>query len=83
MTGFSNGSGTRYDYATLGYDATTGTKLWVKRYDDPANGRDFAFALGVSPAGSPTVDPCSPMPRGPRYTTVVLVSYPLRTRAFA
>jgi hypothetical protein len=52
VTGYSKGSGTHEDYATLGYDAATGTRLWVKRYDGSANGRDFASALAISPVGS-------------------------------
>ena len=52
VTGYSKGSGTGYDYATLGYDASTGTKLWVKRYNGPASGRDFVSALAISPVGS-------------------------------
>jgi WD40 repeat protein len=51
VTGQSKGSN-RYDYATVAYDATTGTQMWVKRYDGPAHGDDSANALGVNPDGS-------------------------------
>jgi hypothetical protein len=40
------------DYATVAYDAPTGTTLWARRYDGPVGGRDFAVDLAVSPDGS-------------------------------
>jgi hypothetical protein len=40
------------DYATVAYDASTGTKLWVKRYDGPHHNYDVAVAASVSPDGS-------------------------------
>jgi hypothetical protein len=59
VTGESIGSGSAFDYATVAYDATTGTKLWVRRFDggapvppDATNQGDIAHALGVSPDGS-------------------------------
>src|SRR5207302_8926010 len=52
VTGTSWGSGTNVDYATLAYDASTGAKLWVKRYNGPVNNADVAAAVGVSPHGS-------------------------------
>jgi PQQ-like domain len=52
VTGESIGSGSDFDYASVAYDATTGTKLWVRRFNGPANQGDVAHALGVSPDGS-------------------------------
>ena len=51
VTGDSVGS-TGFDFATLAYDAATGARLWVQRYDGPASGNDIATALGVSHDGS-------------------------------
>jgi len=55
VTGRSSGGSTGYDYATVAYDASSGEKLWVKRYDGPAGFDDSATALGVSPDGSKVV----------------------------
>ena len=52
VTGRSRGTGSGTDYATAAYDAATGARLWVSRYDGPPHRRDVAAALGVSPDGS-------------------------------
>jgi outer membrane protein assembly factor BamB len=49
VTGRSYGS--YWDYATVAYDAATGSELWVSRYDATGND-DTGTALGVSPDGS-------------------------------
>ena len=43
------------DYATVAYDSTSGTQLWVKRYNGPANQDDSVYALDVAPDGSKVV----------------------------
>jgi hypothetical protein len=52
VTGQSYGTTTSFDFATFVYDAATGTKLWFKRFNGPANGGDAATTLGISPDGS-------------------------------
>jgi 3D (Asp-Asp-Asp) domain-containing protein len=54
VTGTSEGGGqasTYEDFATQGYDAVTGKKLGVKRFD-ACESQDMASALAVSPNGS-------------------------------
>jgi WD40 repeat protein len=49
VTGFSAGSGTGYDYATVAYSIGTGKQLWVSRYNGPGEGADYGNAIGISP----------------------------------
>jgi hypothetical protein len=51
VTGFSIGSGTGYDYATIKYDFT-GQQQWVVRYDGPASSDDKAVAIAVDGSGN-------------------------------
>jgi hypothetical protein len=51
VTGSSAGSASALDYATIAYNASTGAKAWVKRYNGPGNGEDHA-TLRVSPDGT-------------------------------
>ena len=51
VTGSSFGpDGDIQDYTTLGYNAATGTRLWLSRYNNGAE--DTPTALAVSPSGS-------------------------------
>ena len=52
VTGQSTGDGTGFDYATIGYDTSTGAQLWATRYNDSGNLDDNAYALEMSSDGS-------------------------------
>ena len=51
VTGYSGGSGTYDDYATIKYDPA-GNQLWVQRYVRPENGGDGAKAIAVDGSGN-------------------------------
>jgi outer membrane protein assembly factor BamB len=66
VTGDSRGSTSHYDYATIAYKAT-GARLWVRRYNGPRNGFDFASAVAVPGNGKVYVTGSSwagPAPHG-------------------
>jgi WD40 repeat protein len=70
VTGESEGSTDARDYATVAYDASTGAKLWVRRFTGQGHD-DTASALGVSPDGSEVyVTGQSYGSAGPDYATV-------------
>jgi outer membrane protein assembly factor BamB len=52
VTGTSTGATTGKDYATVAYNAATGARLWVKRYNGPTSGDDQAASVAVSPDGT-------------------------------
>jgi len=50
VTGFSSGCQSGYDYLTVAYDATNGTRRWVTRFNGlQSNSSDIAYAVAVSP----------------------------------
>jgi uncharacterized delta-60 repeat protein len=51
VTGYSVGSGTGFDYATIKYNSS-GDSLWVRRYNGPGNADDFAGSLAVDSSGN-------------------------------
>jgi DNA-binding beta-propeller fold protein YncE len=53
VTGESfSGDDSDYDYATIAYDASTGARVWLKRYNGPRHDHDLAESISVSPDGS-------------------------------
>ncbi|NJC87214.1 MAG: hypothetical protein FIB02_01575 [Desulfuromonas sp.] len=52
VTGWSVGAGSNgYDYATIKYDPS-GNRLWVRRYNGPANGFDSAHGIVLDGEGN-------------------------------
>ena len=54
VTGYSTGSGTQTDYATVKYDSA-GVEKWVARYNGPANSYDVASSIVTAKDGSRSV----------------------------
>jgi hypothetical protein len=54
VTGYSYGSSTGYDYATVAY-SNAGAPLWTNRYSGQGNGEDRATAIAVAPNGNVVV----------------------------
>jgi len=51
VTGYSEGSGTDIDYATIKY-YSNGDTAWVRRYNGPADSSDRAYALALDGSGN-------------------------------
>jgi len=51
ITGYSDGSGTVNDYVTIKYNSS-GTQLWVARYNGPGNSWDYPEDIEVDGAGN-------------------------------
>jgi uncharacterized delta-60 repeat protein len=51
VTGYSAGSGTGFDYATLKYNSA-GVQQWIQRYNGPGNFEDRAYSLVLDDSGN-------------------------------
>jgi len=51
VTGYSSGSGTVSDYATIKYNSA-GVQQWASRYDGPGNGYDVGYAIAIDSLGN-------------------------------
>jgi uncharacterized delta-60 repeat protein len=51
VTGYSAGLGTFNDYVTIKYNST-GDSVWVRRYNGPGNGYDYAIAVTIDDSGN-------------------------------
>src|ERR1017187_6196710 len=58
VTGYSDGGGYNYDYATIKY-SSAGVPLWTNRYNGPGNTNDYAYAVAVDANNSVIVTGCS------------------------
>jgi uncharacterized delta-60 repeat protein len=47
LTGISAGAGTSFDCATIKYDSDADT-AWITRYNGPANGADWGYAMALN-----------------------------------
>jgi len=52
LTGGSQGTTSRRDFAAVGYNAATGRQLWARRYNGPGNLNDSGTGIAVSPSSA-------------------------------
>ena len=81
VTGGSKASTRAYDYATVAYDASTGSRLWATRDDGPADRSVAAYAIGVSPDGSAVFVTGGGAPGSRYYADYATVAYDAATGA--
>jgi glucose dehydrogenase len=55
LTGGSQGTTSRRDFAAVGYSAATGRQLWARRYNGPGNLNDSGTGIAVSPSSATVV----------------------------
>jgi hypothetical protein len=51
VTGYSYGSGTSADYATIKY-YPNGDTVWLRRYNGPGNSNDYSYAIAIDDSGN-------------------------------
>jgi len=51
VTGYSTGNGTNADFCTIKYNSA-GDTVWVRRYNGPGNGNDYANSIAVDGSGN-------------------------------
>ena len=79
VTGQSNGK-SGLDFATIAYDASTGSEKWLARYAGSGKGIDSARSLAVSPTGS-SVYVTGPSSGTRSYQSYATVAYTAATGA--
>ncbi len=52
VAGYGQGIANSLDYVTIKYDPSTGETLWVRYYDGPGYGSDYAYAIAVDGSGN-------------------------------
>ncbi|GAB3873935.1 hypothetical protein GCM10028824_26380 [Hymenobacter segetis] len=74
VTGGSQPTNGRYDYATIKYAKATGRQLWASRYNGMGNSDDFATAMAVDAQGAVYVTGVSANPVSSDFATVKYAS---------
>src|SRR6266705_3402267 len=70
VTGYSTGTGSGLDYATIAYNAASGSWIWAKRYSGPDHGDSHAAAVTVSSSGVFVTGYSQGATTGPDYATI-------------